>query len=380
MAGLGPKIRRMLLEEWRMHAELFEGRNLAGTPILVFLMTFGGVKLVQNFSETSVFGIGLMISVFGFFSGLASATTGFSSRDASRNVLKNRTFLLYSSRTLPTPKRALLSAFFLKNIVFYLGLYLLPVALGAVAVDISLLIYVFYTLGLFIAGQLSGILMARSALDIRVRKFLNYYNTLGTPLTKKFFLDIYRSSGGLLKLFTTTGALLGLYWYAANYVPLAEYLLTRPMLSFSIILGLSSITIYNWLNTYDSVEEYTFLSIDEDDVLGEKFRAFKYISLAAVALFVPLFHMVEGGNLLLGLTLGGSVAYYTGSVSFYFAGLHPNEKMVNTWKILAFMIALNSFVIPLLGYSALETGTEIFYRASALMTVLGLGFEKLKKR
>lgn len=371
-------LRRMLKEEWRMQSKLFEGRNLAALPILISVMTFLGVKLVENYSETSTFGLGLMISVFGLFSGFAAASTGFSRRDASRNVLKNKTFLIYSSRSLPVDKKKLIRSFFARNLLFYLGLYLLPVALASVIASPALFIYTVYMVVLFVVGQLFGIFLIGRAVHVSVRKFLNYYNLKGRPLTKKFFLDIYRSSGGLLKVFISVTALLGLYWYAANYVPLASYLLAEPLLSFSIVLGLSSITIYNWLNTYDSVSDYTFLTIDERDLLTEKFRAFKYISALVVLPFVTAFYLIEGGNLVLSLTLGASIAYYTGSMNFYFAGLHPNENMVNAWKFLKFMIAINIFVIPLLGYSSMDVNTHIFYQLSGLMILIGLLFEKLK--
>jgi hypothetical protein len=374
------QVKRMLKEEWRMHSELFEGSKLLALPFLIGFLTFGGVKLVQRYSETSVFGIGLMISVFGLFSGLASASTVFSRKDASRNVLRKKTFLIYSSRTLPTEKSGLVRSFFVKNLVFYLGLYLVPVAVAAVLADFSLAVYTVYMAGLFVLGQLIGIFLAGRATRVSVRKFLNYYNIRGTPLTKKFFLDIYRSSGGLLKVFVSVTALLGLYWYGANYVPIADYLLVRPLLSFSIILGLSSITIYNWLNTYDETEDYTFLQIDEKEILTQKFNAFKFLSLVVVAPFILLFYLIQGGNLWLGLALGGSISYYTGSLNFYFAGLNPNQEMVNASQFAKFMIMLNIFMIPLLGYSSMDVNTHIFYIGSGLMLVIGLFLELLKKK
>ena len=363
-----------------MQSDMFEGGKLGAMPLLIFLMTFGGIKLVQHFSTTSLSGIGLMISVFGLFSGLTASSTVFSSRSASRNTLKKKTFLIYSSRTLPTTSTNLMTAFFIKNTLFYLGLYLLPVGLAAVLVEPALTIYMFYMIGLFALGQLIGILLAKHAVKIPVRKFLNYYNLRSRPLTKKFFLDIYRSSGGLLKVFISTAALLGLYFYAANYVPLADYLLAKPMLSFSIILGLSTITVYNWLNTYDSIQDYFFMPVNENDLLTEKFKAFKIISLATVALFVTLFYLIEGGNLVLGLVLGASIAYYTGSLNYYFAGLHPNENMVNSVQALKFMVLLNIFIIPLLGYTSMDVNTHIFYQASGLMIITGLTLEKFKQR
>lgn len=370
----------MLKEEWRMQSEMFEGRKLASMPVLIFLMTFGGIKLVQNFSTTSLSGIGLMISVFGLFSGLTASSTIFSSKDASRNTLKKRTFLIYSSRTLPVTTRKLTSAFFIKNTIFYLGLYLLPVGLASIIAEPSLTVYTLYMVGLFTLGQLVGIFFAKHAVKIPVRKFLNYYNLKGRPLTKKFFLDVYRSSGGLLKVLISTGALLGLYFYAANYVPLADYLLVEPMLSFSIILGLSTITVYNWLNTYDSVEQYFFIPVNENDLLTEKFKTFKILSLGLVLVFVTLFYLIEGGNPVLGLVLGASIAYYTGSLNYYFAGLRPNENMVNSVQALKFMILLNIFIIPLLGYSSMNVDTHIFYQASGLMILTALTLETLKQR
>ncbi len=370
----------MFLEEWRMHSRFLEGRRIGAMPLLIAAVTFGGLELVQGLTTTSTQGMGLMVSAFGFFSGLAAASTVFSRKDASRNVLKDKTFLVYSSRVLPTRSKGLAAAFFVKNALFYFLLYLLPFAAASVSSSPALLIYAALVFPLFLIGQLLGIFLAGRGLGFSVRKIMDYHDLRGSPLKRKFFLDLYRSSGGLLKVLLSTSALLGLYLYAANYVPLADYLLVRPMLSFSVVLGLSTVTVYNWLNTYDSLSEYSFLEIDESAVLRDKFSVFKYISLGLVAVFVPLFYLLQGGDLLLGLVLAGSVAYYTGAVTFYFAGIRPNENMVDGWRSAAFLVMVNVFIIPLLGYSALDTGSGLFLQASGLMILIGLLLEKLRKK
>ena len=67
-------------------------------------------------------------------------------------------------------------------------------------------------------------------------------------------------------------------------------------------------------------------------------------------------------------------------MNFYFAGLNPNQEMVNASQFAKFMIMLNIFMIPLLGYSSMDVNTHIFYIGSGLMLVIGLFLELLKKK
>ncbi|EHK01015.1 hypothetical protein HRED_10137 [Candidatus Haloredivivus sp. G17] len=117
------------------------------------------------------------------------------------------------------------------------------------------------------------------------------------------------------------GILLGLYWYIVSYVPIASYLLSNPLLSFAVILGMMSVTVYNWLNTYDSVEDYLHLPIDDTELLKSKFQAFKAISTVLIITILGVSYLMYGGNLLLALAIAYITSFYVGAVTMFESGL-----------------------------------------------------------
>ena len=357
-------LKRMLREEWRTQSKLYKGRYLAALPVVIFLLTYFGAQMVTNFSTAPVTDLGLLIMAFGFFTGLAAGSIGFNSNDAAKNVLGDANFLIFSSRTLPIRKSSLVASFLVKDMLFYLGLYLFPVALAVNLVSSEMLIYSVYMGLLFATGLTLSLITASTAVRLPTREsILNYDNVPIPPLARKSVLDVSRSSGGLFKILMSMFVLLGLYWYIVNYVPIASYLLTNPLLSFSVILGMMSVTVYNWLNTYDSESDYTHLPLTESELLKSKFQAFKVIAAITIAPFILVSYLLYGGNILLALTIALVTAYYVGAVTMYEAGLNPNERMIEGWTFSKFLVIVNIFVIPLLALTSLQTD---------FLTILGL--------
>ncbi len=357
-------LKRMLKEEWRTQSKLYKGRYLAALPVVIFLLTYFGAQMVTNFSTAPVTDLGLLIMAFGFFTGLAAGSIGFNSNDAAKNVLGDANFLIFSSRTLPIRKSSLVASFLVKDMLFYLGLYLFPVALAVNLVSSEMLIYSVYMGLLFATGLTLSLITASTAVRLPTREsILNYDNVPIPPLARKSVLDVSRSSGGLFKILMSMFVLLGLYWYIVNYVPIASYLLTNPLLSFSVILGMMSVTVYNWLNTYDNESDYTHLPLTESELLKSKFQAFKVIAAITIVPFVLVSYLLYGGNILLALTIALVTAYYVGAVTMYEAGLNPNERMIEGWTFSKFLVMVNIFVIPLLALTSLQTD---------FLTILGL--------
>ncbi len=357
-------LKRMLKEEWRTQSKLYKGRYLAALPVVIFLLTYFGAQMVTNFSTAPVTDLGLLIMAFGFFTGLAAGSIGFNSNDAAKNVLGDANFLIFSSRTLPIRKSSLVASFLVKDMLFYLGLYLFPVALAVNLVSSEMLIYSVYMGLLFATGLTLSLITASTAVRLPTREsILNYDNVPIPPLARKSVLDVSRSSGGLFKILMSMFVLLGLYWYIVNYVPIASYLLTNPLLSFSVILGMMSVTVYNWLNTYDSESDYTHLPLTESELLKSKFQAFKVIAAITIVPFILVSYLLYGGNILLALTIALVTAYYVGAVTMYEAGLNPNERMIEGWTFSKFLVIVNIFVIPLLALTSLQTD---------FLTILGL--------
>ena len=123
--------RRMLREEWRLHEELFGGPRFAAFPLVVVGLAAGGFELLR------VTGTGFDAVLAGlhglvFFFGLQVGTIGLVGRDALRDVLGDVTLLVFSARTLPVSWTRLLAVFLCKDLVYYAGFFLAPLALAAV--------------------------------------------------------------------------------------------------------------------------------------------------------------------------------------------------------------------------------------------------------
>lgn len=64
------------------------------------------------------------------FFGLQVGTVGLVRRDAMRDILGDRTLLVFAARTLPLSWRHLLATFLAKDVVYYVALFVTPVATG----------------------------------------------------------------------------------------------------------------------------------------------------------------------------------------------------------------------------------------------------------
>ncbi|MFB6076877.1 MAG: hypothetical protein ABEK12_01980, partial [Candidatus Nanohaloarchaea archaeon] len=122
-------LREMVREEWRMHARLFGGRAFAAFPLLVMALTaataYGLARL----------GIGPGAVAYGmhhvaFFFGLNVGTVGFVGREALENLLGEASLLVFSARTLPVSRRRILVTFLVKDLLYYVALFVLPAVLG----------------------------------------------------------------------------------------------------------------------------------------------------------------------------------------------------------------------------------------------------------
>jgi len=126
----------MLREERRLHAELFGNRRFLLFPAFVTALVAGGVWLLELTGtprETIVGGLFVLVLFFGFQVG----TIGLVGRDAMRDVLGDVTLLVFSARTLPISRRRLLATFLLKDLVYYAGFFLTPIALGFLPVILA---------------------------------------------------------------------------------------------------------------------------------------------------------------------------------------------------------------------------------------------------
>jgi len=119
----------MLVEELRLHAELFGRRRFLLFPAVLAALVAAGVWLLDLTGtprETVVGGLFVLVLLFG----LQVGTAGLVGRDAMRDVLGDVTLLVFSARTLPVSRRRLLATFLVKDLVYYTAFFLVPVAVG----------------------------------------------------------------------------------------------------------------------------------------------------------------------------------------------------------------------------------------------------------
>ncbi|WP_229770438.1 hypothetical protein [Halorhabdus sp. CBA1104] len=119
----------MIREEWRLHTQLFGGRRFGAFPLAVFALAAVGLSLLSDLGVgrgTVVGGLHVLVA----FLGLQVGTIGLIGRDAMEAVFGELTLLVSSYRTLPISWRRLLATFVLKDLLYYSGLVVGPLAIA----------------------------------------------------------------------------------------------------------------------------------------------------------------------------------------------------------------------------------------------------------
>ncbi len=343
-------IRRMLKEEWRMHSAIYRGRSFAFFPVLVFLFSFSFIWLTVNYSTLEAAALGAALEGLGVFLGLAVGSVGFSSMDAMKNVLGPMNLLVYSSRTLPVSERRLLFDFIVKDVLYYAALFLVPISLGVILPSGTALVQsAAMMFGWFFAGLLFSVAVARSSLRLPSTRLLNYSRLKAfPPLTSKSILDVARSSGGLLKVVFSLAVLTGFYWFAVLYFPVTRLFLENPLLSFSAVVGILNLSVYNWINRFDSIHDYLYLPVVEESLLDAKKQAFLAAALPMTFAAIIVSYVFYPGYLLLGLVTGLSMTFYTLFVASWLTGLHPNERLFDSTVFFKYLLVNSLAVVPVL--------------------------------
>jgi hypothetical protein len=124
----------MMKEEWRLHSTMFGSVSFALFPVLIFVIVFMGSFLLPLFRATLPGG-DLAVIVTGSFILLGVMVGGFG---LLGNEVMNRRFgqaslLAYSSRSLPIRETTIFFNFVVKDIVYYIVLWVLPFAAGFTA-------------------------------------------------------------------------------------------------------------------------------------------------------------------------------------------------------------------------------------------------------
>lgn len=357
-------IKHMLKEEWRMHSEIFHGSSFAMFPVMVFLISLTGSYALVEFSTLGVNVLSQILGLLGVFMGLSVGMIGFWSRDAMKNVLGPMNLLIYSSRTLPVSKLKLLISFLTMNIIYYTAFFLLPLSAGAFLISgFSILTGIGFMFGGFAAGLLAAMLLtgfSSKAPSIS----LKYRNRFG-PLVDKTVIDVTRSTGGIVKVIFSLTVLTSLYWFLIIYFPFASYFLENPVVSFGVLLGTVSLTVYNWVNRFDDAEQYRYLPVNSKILLESKQKAFLLISIPLTMLFLVatfFFYSVTLLEAVFAILANISTQIYTLGLGSYLTGLKPNYRLFDSKVFIKYLVLNSVVILPMLMISLfLDSSLYIYF-------------------
>lgn len=156
MINLKPIFVSLFKEEYRLQKELFGGNRFLLFPLVMFgLVLLAGFGLQTEAMSQLEIGILLTgLHAFVYLFGLQTGSIVFINRDQFSNLLGEVTSVLSIADITPTSKRSFIFLFILKDIVYYSGFILLPLALGLIPVlgMNTAVTQFFFFIGLFVFG------------------------------------------------------------------------------------------------------------------------------------------------------------------------------------------------------------------------------------
>lgn len=348
-------ILKIIKEEWRKNSTLYRGRSFAAFPVTIFAFAFLWNYMAVNYSTISINSIGTSLVVLSGFMGLAVGTIGFSSKGAFRNVLGKTNYLVYSSHTLPVSRKKLFAEFLVKDVFYYLVLVVIPVSLGfLIPTDFVIMSSFYDAIAVFMIGVLLSTALTLTSLSLPSIRVMNYSRLdFLTPIGARSVLDLFRSSGGILKVLFSLGLLTVFYWTLVIHFPMTGIFLNNPLLSYSVILGLLSLSVYNWLNRFDSMDEYGYLPEDIFSVVRSKEEAYLATAVPLSVLMVLISALIYPGEILLSVLTAICVTVYNMAVAVTVTGLKPNEKLFQADIFLKYLFGAGAIIVPLLYLSVI---------------------------
>ncbi len=124
-------LKAMIKEEWRIHSTLFGSRLFSLFPLVLLFFSFIGGLFLPIFllmvpgTELAI----LAHCVFLLF-GVSAGGFGLFGKEVMNRRFGQASLLAYSSRALPVSERLIFMDFFVKDVLFYFALWIIPITGG----------------------------------------------------------------------------------------------------------------------------------------------------------------------------------------------------------------------------------------------------------
>lgn len=103
----------------------------------------------------------------------------------------------------------------------------------------------------------------------------------------------------------------------------------NTLILFSLVLGVLSSSMYNWLTEYDIFTSYAFLPLKVSDMIKSKLNSYLFLNLIPLIILVLLALKKDPESLLPALLIFLSISLYMVSLVIYLTGLSPSITLYN---------------------------------------------------
>ncbi|MBU5690145.1 MAG: hypothetical protein QXM68_02825 [Candidatus Aenigmatarchaeota archaeon] len=120
----------MVKEEWRIHSSLFGNFLFASFPLIILAFSF----LLSFYTLNNIITLNKLLLIYHcifILVGLSVGAFGILGREAMNRRFGHASLIAFSSRTLPLSEKFIFLNFFIKDLIYYFILWILPFVAGA---------------------------------------------------------------------------------------------------------------------------------------------------------------------------------------------------------------------------------------------------------
>ncbi len=149
-------LKNMVKEEWRIHSTMFGGPMFFLFPIVILVFSFVGSFFLPIYTNFLAFNqVALLTHYIFVLFGMSIGAFGLFGREIMNRRFGQASMIAYSSRTLPLSERKIFLNFFIKDIIYYFLLWILPFVIGFAAASPFISISLSYSAALLLTLTLS---------------------------------------------------------------------------------------------------------------------------------------------------------------------------------------------------------------------------------
>jgi len=126
----------MIKEEWRLHTISSKNQSFKMFPLIIFIASLLGSWSIPFFLRiVSIPRLFFYVHLFFLLFGLSIGAFGLFGKEIMNRRFGQISLIAYSSRSLPVSEKAVFFSFFIKDILFYLFLWILPIFIGFLVIS-----------------------------------------------------------------------------------------------------------------------------------------------------------------------------------------------------------------------------------------------------